>query len=117
MELALEIDNAKFGAMEFGIEDMFLRWPKATPMKVKKKLAGALEEAVAAGVKMFLLPDRITGFSSTVLFERELIVLLRDLLKQAGSCTTFRLSFSSCLVLSPCYKCTLLACEFLPGFS
>ena len=89
MEMALEVDHAKYGALEFGLDDVYLRWPKNTKKPVKVKLVNALEEAVEAGVKLFLLPERITGFSSTVLFERELILLLRDLLKKSGSRNNF----------------------------
>ena len=84
----MEIENAKYGAVEWGLDDIFIRWPKTAKKAAKLKLASALEEATQAGAKFFLLPDRLTGFSSTFLFEREFILLLRDLLKEAGSCNT-----------------------------
>ena len=87
LEVALDLRAAFHGSLSFTIADLVLSWPDKTKKTVREKFASAVKAAADAGAVFTLLPDRLSGFSTTVEVEDELVLLMRDLLFQSGNRT------------------------------
>ena len=63
-----------------------MSWPEKTKKAVREKFATAFKAAADAGAVFTLIPERLSGVSTTIEVEDELILLMRDLLFKSGSC-------------------------------
>ena len=88
----MDVENPTFGSIGFGPEDLFISWPKTAKQSVRKKFATAYGEALKEGAKFALLPERFSGFASNFTFDRELVLLLKELLESSGSRNIFYFS-------------------------
>ena len=87
LEVALDLRVAFHGSLSFSLADLVLSWPDKTKKSVREKFASSVKATTEAGATFTLLPDRMSGFSTTVEVEDELVLLMRDLLFQAGNRT------------------------------
>ena len=85
LEVALDLHAAFHGTLTFGLEDFAVSWSEKTKKAVREKFANSVKAAAEAGAVFTLIPERLSGFSTTIEVEDELILLMRDLLFKSGS--------------------------------